>query len=75
MKEKHVTIGVLASVGVLFLVGAVGNGDYYGALPTADIIRIVIGFLMIGVAFGIGKYCADEEDEEQDGQDSERRTR
>lgn len=66
MKEKHVTIGIMASVGVLFLVGAIGNGDYHGALSTADIIRIVIGFLMIGIAFGIGKFCADEEDEEQD---------
>lgn len=66
MKEKHVTIGVLASVGVLFLVGAVGNGDYYGAFSTADIIRLVIGFLMIGIAFGIGMFCADEEDKEQD---------
>lgn len=75
MKEKHVMVGVLASVGALFLVGAVGNGDYYGALSTADIIRITIGLLMVGVAIGIGKYCADEEDEEQDDPDNERRTR
>ncbi len=75
MKEKHVIAGVLASVGVLFLVGAVGNGDYYGALSTADCIRIAIGILMIAIAFGIGKSCADEEDEEQDEPDNERRTR
>ena len=75
MKEKHVMIGVLASVGVLFHVGAVGNGDYYGALSTADFIRIAIGLLMIVISFGIGKSCADEEDEEQDKPDNERRTR
>lgn len=75
MKEKHVMIGVLASVGVLFLVGAVGNGDYYGAFSTADFIRIAIGILMIAIAFGIGKSCADEEDEEQDEPDNERGTR
>lgn len=75
MKEKHVMVGALASVGILFLVGAVGNGDYYGAMSTADFIRIAIGLLMIGIAFGIGKSCADEEDEEQDEPDNERRTR
>lgn len=75
MKEKHVITGVLASVGVLFLIGAVGNGDYYGAFSTADFIRIAIGLLMIGIAFGIGKSCADEEDDEHDEQDNERRTR
>ena len=66
MKEKHVIAGVLASVGVLFLVGAVGNGDYHGAMSTADFIRIAIGILMIAITFGIGKSCADEEDKEQD---------
>lgn len=75
MKEKHVIAGVLASVGVLFLVGAVGNGDYYGAFSTADFIRIGIGFVMIGIACGIGKSCADEEDEERDELDNERGTR
>lgn len=68
MKEKHVTAGVLASVGILFLVGAVGNGDVNGALSTADFIRIGIGLLMVVIAFIIGK-SRDDEDEEHDEED------
>lgn len=55
MKARHVIAGILATFGVLFLVGAVGNGDYYGYLTASDFVNIGVGAAMIGAAVPIGK--------------------
>lgn len=54
MKIRHIIAGVLSAVGILLLIGAVGNGDYYGYLTMWDFVKIGAGVVMIGIAIPIG---------------------
>lgn len=55
MKVRHVLAGILVTFGVLFLVGAVGNGDFYGYLAASDYVNMGVGTAMIVAAIPIGK--------------------
>ena len=61
MKARHVLAGVLVTVGILYLVGAVGNGDYYGYLTASDFVNIGAGAAMIAAAIPVGNVNNDEE--------------
>ncbi len=54
MKIKHLLAGILAAVGVLLLIGAVGNGDFYGYMTASDFVNIGVGAAMIAVAVPVG---------------------
>ena len=60
MKVRHFLAGVLATIGILLLIGSVGNGDYYGYLSASDFVKIVVGVVMIGVAIPIGNVKGGE---------------
>ncbi len=47
MKARHVLAGVLVTVGILYLVGAVGNSDFYGYFTASDGMHILLGFALI----------------------------
>lgn len=56
-KVRVAVVAVLITVGVLFIVGAIGNGDYYGYLTSSDFARIAIGLAMTGAGIGIQAYA------------------
>lgn len=45
---------ILATLGALFLLGAVGNADFYGEYSTGDYIRIAIGLVLHLPIIGAG---------------------
>lgn len=45
---------ILAALGALFLLGAVGNADFYGEYSTGDLIRIAIGLVLQLPIIGAG---------------------
>lgn len=63
MKIREIIVGVLITIGILLMVGAVGNGDYYGELTTIDGIHIGAGLL--SVAVGVAIELIGEEMEEK----------
>lgn len=62
MKARHVLAGVLVTLGVLLLVGAVGNGDFYGYLMVSDYVNIGVGAAMIAAAVPVGNVEGDEQE-------------
>lgn len=50
IKAIRIGAGVIGAMGAMFLAGAVGNADFYGAFSGGDLIRIIAGFAMLGIA-------------------------
>lgn len=63
MKVRHVLAGILVTFGILFLLGAVGNGDFYGYMVASDYINVGVGAAMIAAAVPIGNVGRDEDNE------------
>lgn len=51
---------VLVVCGVLLVLGAMGNGDYYGYLTASDYVHIAVGFALVG-AVTAGQIAAERE--------------
>ena len=60
MKARHVLAGMLVTFGILFLVGAVGNGDFYGYMTASDYVNLGVGVAMIAAAVPVGNVEGDE---------------
>lgn len=45
---------ILAALGALFLLGAVGNADFYGEYSAGDYIRVAIGLVLHLPIIGAG---------------------
>ncbi len=63
MRARHVLAGVLVTLGILFIAGAVGNGDFYGYLTASDFVNIGVGAAMIAAAVPVGNVEDGENNE------------
>ena len=58
--KKKIRVGIVAAliiIGVLLVVGAIGNGDFYGYMTGSDFVHIVLGLAMTGAGVGIQAYA------------------
>lgn len=64
-KNLEIVVIILTVVGALFLLGAVGNADFYGGFSAGDYIRISVGFVLRLPLVGAGiKQYGKKEDTE-----------
>ncbi len=49
-------------IGVLLILGAVGNGDFYGYFTASDGIHILLGFALVAF-FTIARIVAESKEE------------
>ncbi len=64
-RKLEIAAVILAAVGALFLLGAVGNADFYGGFSTGDYIRIAVGLVLQVPLVGEGiKQYKEKEDTE-----------
>lgn len=59
-KVRIAVVAVLIAVGVLLIIGAIGNGDYYGYLTGADFVHIAVGLAMAGAGIAVQAYAESE---------------
>ena len=52
-KLRIAVVAVLITVGLLLIIGAIGNGDYYGYLTSADFVHIAVGLVMVGAGVAV----------------------
>lgn len=55
MKAFKIIAGVLFTIGLLLMCGAVGNGDFYGYMTAQDIIQAIIGLVLVAAVLIIMK--------------------
>lgn len=70
-KRFEIAALILAALGALFLLGAVGNADFYGEYSAGDYIRIAIGLVLQLPIIGAGIKQYKEENEDTDTETEE----
>ena len=61
MKALKIIAGVLFTIGLLLMCGAVGNGDFYGYLTVSDYVHIAVGFVLFVGSCPVIKKASEEE--------------
>ena len=61
MRIVKILAGIAMGAGFLLMVGAVGNGDFYGYMTVSDYVHIAVGFVLFVGACPVMKKASEEE--------------